>query len=156
MKHFCYISSFSLYTTKNTTNSLPTTYTNTQKSYTTQENGLETKLHPPKKRDFGREKVLFSPFLPLKSLRNTGAEQSSIAHSRLHCVRFFRRKTRFFRWRYTPSVERSTTMSKNSSAFYAEQTTFRQKSSSFLTKWPRGKRAPPTLYRNNVGGVIAS
>ena len=49
MKHFCYISSFSLYTTKNTTNSLPTTYTNTQKSYTTQENGLETKLHPPKK-----------------------------------------------------------------------------------------------------------
>lgn len=156
MKHFCYISSFSLYTTKNTTNSLPTTYTNTQKSYTTQENGLETKLHPPKKRDFGREKVLFSPFLPLKSLRNTGAEQSSIAHSRLHCVRFFRRKTRFFRWRYTPSVERSTTMSKNSSAFYAEQTTFRQKSSSFLTKWPRGKRAPPTLCRNNVGGAIDS
>ena len=92
------------------------------------------KIAPPKKRDFGREKVLFSPFLPLKSLRNTGAEQSSIAHSRLHCVRFFRRKTRFFRWRYTPSVERSTTMSKNSSAFYAEQTTFRQKSSSFLTK----------------------
>ncbi len=112
--------------------------------------------YTPQKRDFGREKVLFSPFLPLKSLRNTGAEQSSIAHSRFHCVRFFRRKTRFFRWRYTPSVERSTTMSKNSSAFYAEQTTFRQKLSSFLTKWPRGKRAPPTLYRNNVGGVIAS
>lgn len=33
----------------------------------------------PQKRDFYREKVLFSPPLPLKSLRNTGAEQSSIA-----------------------------------------------------------------------------
>ncbi len=29
----------------------------------------------PRKRDFGCEKVLFSPSLPLKSLRNTGAEQ---------------------------------------------------------------------------------
>lgn len=80
---------------KNITNSLSRIYTKAQKSSTTQENGLETKL-PPQKRDFGREKVLFSPPLPLKSLRNTGAEQSSIAHSRLHCVRFFRRKTRLF------------------------------------------------------------
>lgn len=52
--------------------------------------------YTPQKRDFGCEKVLFSPFLPLKSLRNTGAEQSSIGHSRLHCVRLFRRKTRLF------------------------------------------------------------
>lgn len=50
----------------------------------------------PQKGDFCREKVLFSPSLPLKSLRNTGAEQSSIALCRLHCVRFFRRKTRLF------------------------------------------------------------
>ena len=50
----------------------------------------------PQKRDFGCEKVLFLHPGPLKSLRNTGAEQSSIAHSRLHCVRFFRRKTRLF------------------------------------------------------------
>lgn len=118
---------------KNTSNSLPITYTNTQKSSTTQENGLETKLHPPKK-GFRLRKSAFFSIPPPQIPSNTGAEQSSIAHSRLHCVRFFRRKTRFFRWRYTPSVERSTTMSKNSSAFYAEQTTFRQKSSSFLTK----------------------
>lgn len=155
MKHFCYISSFSLYITK----TQPTHY---QEHIQKHRNLPQLKKmalkqnYTPQKRDFGREKVLFSPPLPLKSLRNTGAEQSSIAHSRLHCVRFFRRKTRFFRWRYTPSVERSTTMSKNSSAFYAEQTTFRQKSSSFLTKWPRGKRAPPTLCRNNVGGAIDS
>ena len=80
---------------KNTINSLPGTYTNTQKSSTTQENGLETKLQPSKK-GFRLRKVLFSPSLPLKSRRNTGAGQSSIAHSRLHCVRFFRRKTRLF------------------------------------------------------------
>ena len=52
--------------------------------------------YTPKKRDFGREKVLFSPSFSLKSLRNTGVEQYSIAHSRLHCVRFFRRKTQLF------------------------------------------------------------
>lgn len=52
--------------------------------------------YTPQKRDFGCEKVLFLHPGPLKSLRNTGAEQSSIAHSRLHCVRFFRRKTRLF------------------------------------------------------------
>ena len=155
MKHFCYISSFSLYTTKNTINSLPETYTNTQKSSTTQENGLETKLHPPKK-GFRLRKSAFSPSLPLKSLRNTGAEQPPMAYNRRHCAPSLRRKTRFFWWRHTPSVERSTTISKNSSAFYSEQTTFRQKSSSFLTKWPRGKRAPPTLCRNNVGGAIDS
>ena len=155
MKHFCYISSFSLYTTK----TQPTHY---QEHIQKHRNLPQLKKmalkqnYTPQKRDFRREKVLFSPSLPLKSLRNTGAEQSSIAHSRLHCVRLFRRKTRFFRWRYTPSVERSTTISKNSSAFYAEQTTFRQKSYSFLTKWPRVKRAPPTLCRNNVGGAIAS
>lgn len=81
---------------KNTTNSLPTIYTNTQKSSTTQENGLETKLPPPKKGISVAKKCFFLHPSPLKSLRNTGAEQSSIAHSRLRCVRFFRRKTRLF------------------------------------------------------------
>ena len=155
MKHFCYISSFSLYTTKNTTNSLPRTYTKTQKSSTTQENGLETKLQPPKKGFRLRKSAFFSippPQIPSKHRCRAVLD----CHSRLHCAPSLRRKTRFFRWRYTPSVERSTTMSKNSSAFYAEQTTFRQKSSSFLTKWPRVKRAPPTLCRNNVGGAIDS
>ena len=140
---------------KNIINSLPEIYTNTQKSSTTQENGLETKLHPPKRGFRLRKSAFFSippPQIPSKHRCRAVLDY----HSRLHCVRFFRRKTRFFRWRYTPSVERSTTMSKNSSAFYAEQTTFRQKSSSFLTKWPRGKRAPPTLCRNNVGGAIDS
>lgn len=155
MKHFCYISSFSLYTT-NTQSTHYQSHKQTHRNLPQLKKMDLKQNYNPQKRDFYREKVLFSPPLPLKSLRNTGAEQSSITHSRLHCVRFFRRKTRFFRWRYTPSVERSTTMSKNSSAFYAEQTTFRQKSSSFLTKWPRGKRAPPTLCRNNVGGAIDS
>lgn len=155
MKHFCYISSFSLYTTK----TQPTHYQSHTQTHRNlpqlKKMALKQNYNPPK-RDFGCEKVLFLHPGPLKSLRNTGAEQSSIAHSRLHCAPSLRRKTRFFRWRYTPSVERSTTMSKNSSAFYAEQTTFRQKSSSFLTKWPRVKRAPPTLCRNNVGGAIDS
>lgn len=140
---------------KNTTNSLPRTYTKTQKSSTTQENGLETKLQPPKKGFRLRKSAFFSippPQIPSKHR----CRAAPMAYNRRHCAPSLRRKTRFFWWRHTPSVERSTTMSKNSSAFYAEQTTFRQKSSSFLTKWPRGKRAPPTLCRNNVGGAIAS
>ena len=155
MKHFCYISSFSLYTTK-------TQSTHYQQHTQTHRNLQKLKKmdlkqnYNPQKRDFCREKVLFSPSLPLKSLRNTGAEQPPMAYNRRHCAPSLRRKTRFFWWRHTPSVERSTTISKNSSAFYSEQTTFRQKSSSFLTKWPRGKRAPPTLCRNNVGGAIDS
>ena len=39
--------------------------------------------YTPQKGDFCREKVLFSPSPPLKSRRNTGAGQSSIALSRL-------------------------------------------------------------------------
>lgn len=67
---------------KNIINSLPETYTNTQKSSTTQENGLETKLHPPKRGFLSRKSAFFS-IPPLKSRRNTGAGQSSIALSRL-------------------------------------------------------------------------
>lgn len=79
MKHFCYISSFSLYTTKKTQ---PTHYQEHIQKHRNlpqlKKMALKQNYTPPK-RDFGREKVLFSPSLPLKSLRNTGAEQSSIA-----------------------------------------------------------------------------
>lgn len=140
---------------KNTINSLPGTYANTQKSSTTQENGLETKLHPPKK-GFRLRKSAFSPSRPpqIPSKHRCRAVLNCPQSTPLRPV--LQTKDSAFWWHYTPSVERSTTISKNSSAFYAEQTTFRQKSSSFLTKWPRGKRAPPTLCRNNVGGAIDS
>ena len=45
---------------KHINNSLPTTYTNTKKSSTTQENGLETKLQPPKKGFRSRKSAFFS------------------------------------------------------------------------------------------------
>ena len=133
MKHFCYISSFSLETIKNTTNSLPVIYTNTQKSSTTQENGLETKLQPPKK-GFRLRKSAFSPSRPpqIPSKHRCRAVLDCPQSTPLRPV--LQTKDSAFWWRYTPSVEHSTTISKNSSAFYTEQTTFRQKSSSFLTK----------------------
>ena len=80
---------------KNTTNSLTTTYTNTQKSSTTQENGLETKLQPSKKGFLSRKSAFFStppPQIPSKHRCRAVLD----CHSRLHCVRFFRRKTRLF------------------------------------------------------------
>lgn len=140
---------------KNTTNSLARTYIKTQKSSTTQENGLETKLQPKKKRFRLRKSAFFSiPPPQIPSKHRCRAVLDCPQSTPLRPV--LQTKDSAFWWRYTPSVERSTTMSKNSSAFYAEQTTFRQKASSFLTKWPRGKREPPTLCRNNVGGSIAS
>ena len=149
MKHFCYISSFSLYTTK-------TQSTHYQEHIQTRRNLPQLKKmalkqnYTPQKRDFGCEKVLFSPSRPpqIPSKHRCRAVLDCPQSTPLRPV--LQTKDSAFWWRDTPSVERSTTMSKNSSAFYAEQTTFRQKSSSFLTKWPRGKRAPPTLCRNNV------
>ncbi len=140
---------------KNTTNSLPRIYTNTQKSSSTQENGLETKLQPPKKGFRLRKSAFFSiPPPQIPSKHRCRAAPHGLQSTPLRSIP--QTKDSAFWWRYTPSVEHSTTMSKNSSAFYAEQTTFHQKSSSFLTKWPRGKRAPPTLCKNNVGGAIDS
>jgi len=84
MKHFCYISSFSLYTTK-TQSTHYQQYTQTHGNLPKLKKMDLKQNYNPQKRDFGHEKVLFSPSLPLKSLRNTGAEQSSIALCRLHC-----------------------------------------------------------------------
>jgi len=95
MKHFCYISSFSLYTIK-TQSAHYQQHTQKHRNLPKLKKMALKQNYTPQKRDFGREKVLFSPSLPLKSLRNTGAEQSSIVHCRPHCVRFFRRKTRLF------------------------------------------------------------
>ena len=116
MKHFCYISSFSLYTTKNTTNSLPTTYTNTQKSYTTQENGLETKLHPPKKGFRSWKSAFFSiPPPQIPSKHRCWAVLDCPQSIPLRPV--LQTKDSAFGRRDSPSVERSATMGKNSSAF---------------------------------------
>lgn len=104
---------------KNITNSLSRIYTKTQKSSTTQENGLETKLHPPKKGFRSRKSAFFStppPQIPSKHRCRAVLDYPQATPLRP----VLQTKDLAFWWRYTPSVERSTTMSKNSSAFYAE------------------------------------
>ena len=110
---------------KNTTNSLPRTYTKTQKSSTTQENGLETKLHPPKKGFRLRKSAFFS--IPPPQISSKHRCRAVLDWPQSTPLRpTLQTKDSAFWWRNPPSVEHSTTMSKNSSAFYAEQTTFRQ------------------------------
>lgn len=133
MKHFCYISSFSLYTT----NTQPTHYQSHKQTHRNLPQLKKMALkqnYNPQKRDFGREKVLFSPSLHPQIPSKHGCRAALDCSQSTLLRPVLQTKDSAFWWRYTPSVERSTTMSKNSSAFYAEQTTFRQKSSSFLTK----------------------
>lgn len=155
MKHFCYISSFSLYTTK----TQPTHYQEHIQKHRNlpqlKKMALKQNYTPPKKGFRLRKSAFFS--IPPPQISSKHRCRAVLDWPQSTPLRpTLQTKDSAFWWRNPPSVEHSTTMSKNSSAFYAEQTTFRQKSSSFLTKWPRGKRAPPTLCRNNVGGAIDS
>ena len=93
----------------------------------------------PRKRDFGCRKSAFSPSLPLQIPSKPPVPSSPHGLQSTPLRPIPQTKDSFFLWRHTPSVERSTTMSKNSSAFYAEQTTFRQKSSSFSLSGQEGK-----------------
>ena len=101
---------------KNRITSLPTTYKNTQKSCTIQENGLEIKLQPSKKRFLSQKRAFSSISTPSFSLETQGASSPHCPQSTpLRLV--LQTKDSAFGRRDSPSVERSATMGKNSSAF---------------------------------------